>query len=186
MSKSLARTRRAAGAPRARQARAAPAYPSSQRIAVTVARASDGPGLTALIARAPLMRRYAVTASLAGRLIAEAFRTHDILLMAMHRRRAPVGLIWVIPTRAIMRTAYLRLLLVDKRWQSQGIGGALLTAAEARAAREGGRSMMLLVTHDNVRARTFYERAGYRHVGDLPGLVRPELTESMYFKRSMS
>ena len=51
MSKSLARTRRAAGAPRARQARAAPAYPSSQRIAVTVARASDGPGLTAIDGR---------------------------------------------------------------------------------------------------------------------------------------
>ena len=37
-------------------------------------------------------------------------------------------------------------------------------------------------TTDNVGARRFYERHGYRHVGDLPGLARPGIDEALYWK----
>jgi ribosomal protein S18 acetylase RimI-like enzyme len=77
--------------------------------------------------------------------------------------------------------AYLRLLLVEPAHQGQGLGRALLEAAEARA-RRGANQMILLVTADNRRARRFYERAGYRHVGDLPALAVPGLDEALYHK----
>jgi hypothetical protein len=34
----------------------------------------------------------------------------------------------------------------------------------------------------NRRARSFYERHGYAHVGDLAGFVRPGIAESLYLK----
>jgi ribosomal protein S18 acetylase RimI-like enzyme len=39
-----------------------------------------------------------------------------------------------------------------------------------------------LVTSDNVRARRFYERHGYRKVGELPELVHPGIDEALYHK----
>jgi ribosomal protein S18 acetylase RimI-like enzyme len=56
-----------------------------------------------------------------------------------------------------------------------------MTAAELHARRTSNH-LYLLVTTDNLRARAFYERHGYRHVGDLPGLVWPDLDEALYHK----
>jgi ribosomal protein S18 acetylase RimI-like enzyme len=42
--------------------------------------------------------------------------------------------------------------------------------------------MVFLVTKSNRRARAFYERHGYKHVGDLPGFVRPTIDETLYLK----
>jgi RimJ/RimL family protein N-acetyltransferase len=42
--------------------------------------------------------------------------------------------------------------------------------------------LYLLATTDNLGARRFYERHGYRHVGDLPDLVWPGLDEALYHK----
>lgn len=50
-------------------------------------------------------------------------------------------------------------------------------------AREYANHLYLLVTTDNTAARRFYERHAYRHVGDLPGLVWPDLDEALYHKR---
>lgn len=141
----------------------------------------DLSSLAVLLAESPLLRRYGLTAGGAGRLLAEALRLKDIVLVAV-TGPATLGLVWVIPTRAFDHAAYLRLLLVGGSTQSRGIGTALLAAAERRARRGGARHLALLVTRTNGGARRFYERNGYRHVGDLPGLVRPRLEESMYVK----
>jgi len=87
-----------------------------------------------------------------------------------------------ITTRALDRAAYLRLLLVAEGEQSRGVGAALLRDAERRARASGCRHLVLLVTSANRRARTFYTRHGYRHVGNLPGFVRPAIGESLYVK----
>ena len=141
----------------------------------------DLPALATLLAESPLLRRYGITARGARRLLGEALRAEDLVLVAVSGP-ATGGLAWVIPTRAFDRTAYLRLLLVGGSTQSRGVGTALLAAAERRARRRGARHLALLVTRTNQGARRFYERNGYRHVGDLPGLVRPRLDESMYVK----
>ena len=60
--------------------------------------------------------------------------------------------------------------------------GTRLLAAVEDAARLRGNHLYLLATTDNVAARRFYERHGYRHVGDLPGLVLPDLDEALYHK----
>jgi GNAT superfamily N-acetyltransferase len=137
--------------------------------------------ITALMVASPLLRRYRVTARGASASLAEALRTRDILLVAVEDD-VVVGLAWVITTRALDRAAYLRLLLVADPHHSRGIGAALLARAERDARASGSRHVVLLVTKANRRARSFYERHGYAHVGDLRGFVRTGIAESLYLK----
>jgi GNAT superfamily N-acetyltransferase len=134
-----------------------------------------------LMTRSPLLRRYAVTRAAARTSLREALRERDLLIVAVDRGEV-LGLAWAIATRALDRSAYLRLLLVAEGRQSEGIGAALLADAERRARAAGSRHFVLLVTRSNRRARAFYVRHGYRRVGDLPDFVRPRIGESLYVK----
>jgi GNAT superfamily N-acetyltransferase len=148
---------------------------------ITGANARDVDALVRLMSSSPLLRRYRVTEERARASIIDARRSGDLLLVA-RERPAVVGLAWVVPTRALDRAAYLRLLLVAEGEQSRGVGAALLADGERQAKRLRCRHMVLLVTTTNRRARSFYARQGYRHVGNLPGFVRPRIGESLYVK----
>jgi ribosomal protein S18 acetylase RimI-like enzyme len=137
--------------------------------------------IATLMARSPLLRRYRVTARGAMASLAEAMREHDIVLAALDGD-AVVGFAWVIVTRALDRAAYLRLLVVAETHQSRGLGAALLARAERDARGARCRHLVLLVTKTNRRARSFYQRHGYAHLGDLAGFVRPGIAESLYLK----
>ena len=147
---------------------------------VRATRRQIGP-IAALVAASPLLRRYRVTARGATADLAEALRERDIVLAALNGD-AVVGLAWVIPTRALDRAAYLRLLLVSEEHQGRRLGAALLARAEREARASRCRHLALLVTKTNRRARSFYERHGYAHVGDLAGFVRAGIAESLYLK----
>jgi GNAT superfamily N-acetyltransferase len=138
-------------------------------------------GLVELMSRSPLLRRYGVTSPRARASLAEALKERDVVLVALEAGET-LGLAWMITTRALDRAAYLRLLLVAEGEQSHGVGGALLAEAELRARASGCRHLVLLVTTTNRRARAFYARHGYDHVGNLPGFVHPAIGESLYVK----
>ena len=139
------------------------------------------PAIADLMAASPLLKRYRVTRAGASRNLGEALRARDLLLVAMDAGAA-VGLAWVIVSRALDRSAYLRLLLVSEADQSHGLGAALLTRAEREVRASGARHLVLLVTRTNRRARSFYQRRGYTRVGDLPGFARTGIDESLYVK----
>ena len=128
-----------------------------------------------------MLQRYGVTRHRAWDSLVEGLRARDLLLVALDGTDV-IGLAWVITTRALDRAAYLRLLLVAEGRQSHGVGSALLEDAERRVSVLGSRHMVLLVTTTNRRARSLYTAQGYRHVGDLPGFVRPRIGESLYMK----
>ena len=134
-----------------------------------------------LMAASPLLRRYGVTARSARASVAAALRERDVVVIALDGQEV-VGLAWLITTRALDHAAYLRLLLVAESVRSRGVGGALLARAEKAARAARCRHLALLVTKTNGRARAFYERHGYRHVGDLRGFVRPRIDEAFYVK----
>ena len=149
------------------------------RITATTARDVDA--LVALITSSPLLQRYGVTSRGARRSLVDARRSGDLLLITRDRGDI-AGLTWIVPTRALDRAAYLRLLLVAEGRQSRGVGAALLREGERRVLRLGCRHMVLLVTTTNRRARSFYKGQGYRYVGGLPGFVHPKIGESLYVK----
>jgi ribosomal protein S18 acetylase RimI-like enzyme len=81
--------------------------------------------------------------------IAATFRT--MLLMLLDHKAAPGDL-------------YLDGLVVDPSLRGQGIGSALLTAFEDLAGENGFTTVSLEVIDTNPRARSLYERLGYRQI----------------------
>ena len=133
------------------------------------------------MAGSPLLRRYGTTVKGARDALARGRAAGDVLIVAGVPGGRLVGMAWIVPSRILTGAAYLRLLLVGEECQRGGVGAALLDAAET-AARAVANHLVLLATTDNAGARRFYERQGYRHVGDLPGLARPGLDEALYWK----
>jgi GNAT superfamily N-acetyltransferase len=140
------------------------------------------PAIARLLDGARLVHRYGRDGAATAAALEAGLAVGDIALLACQEDDL-LGLAWVVLTRALGNVGYLRLLLVADAHQGLGIGAALLRAAEEAAARAGAHALILLVTTDNAGARRFYERAGYRHVGDLPGWARPDLDEALYEKR---
>jgi ribosomal protein S18 acetylase RimI-like enzyme len=141
----------------------------------------DVPAIADLMAASPLLKRYRVTRAGALRSANDGLRARDLLFVAVDAG-AVVGLAWMIVSRSLDHSAYLRLLLVSEGHQSRGLGAALLARAEREVRASGARHLVLLVTRTNRRARSFYERHGYSRVGDLPGFARPGIAESLYVK----
>jgi len=148
---------------------------------IATADAADLPELAALMAGSALLQRYRVTLDSALQSLTTAQEAGDLLLVSRHQA-AITGLAWLsFAPRVLNAAAYLRLLLVAESARNTGTGSRLLEAAEVRA-RDHANHLYLLVTTDNTAARRFYQRHGYRHVGDLPGLVWPDLDEALYHK----
>jgi GNAT superfamily N-acetyltransferase len=140
------------------------------------------------MADSPLLARYRVTYGAALASLEDAHTAGDALLVAHVPDAASTGIVliagfaWVaFAPRVLGGAAYLRLLLVAGGRQGHGLGARLLEAAE-QVATERANHLYLLATTDNHGARRFYVRHGYRHVGDLPGLVWPDLDEALYHK----
>lgn len=66
----------------------------------------------------------------------------------------------------------LRSLYVEPAAQGAGVGTRLLADAEDRIRAAGHARAWLYVYADNARGRAFYERHGWRRVGDLVGAGR--------------
>lgn len=148
---------------------------------ISRATARQAKQLEQVITTSPLLRRYGMTKARARRAVNEALRERDLLLVARERDQL-LGLAWVVVSRVLDRSAYLRLLLVAEGAQSRGIGAALLAEAERRSRVAGAQHFVFLVTADNRRARTFYERHGYARLSTLRGFVRPKIDETLYLK----
>ncbi len=139
---------------------------------------TDLPAAARLMAESSLLPRYRLSYAAALASLSDALASGDLVLAS--RETDLQGIAWMsFGPRILNGAAYLRLLLVAT--PGQGVGARLLLAAEA-AARERANHFYLLATSDNRGARRFYERHGYRHVGDLPGLVWPGLDEALYHK----
>lgn len=151
-------------------------------VQVREAQPHDLPGLANLAAASPLVQRYALDASSALEYLRAGREAGDTLLLAQDADGAVVGLAWVLRLRGFGAAAYLRLLLVAEERQSQGVGDLLLAAAEERAA-AWARHLLLLASHDNLGAHRFYERRGYRRIGQLAELVLPGVDEVLFQKR---
>jgi GNAT superfamily N-acetyltransferase len=145
---------------------------------IAAALPADLPAAARLMAESPLLQRYHVAYDTALASLSGALASGDLILIS--RETGLHGFAWVIfGPRILNGAAYLRLLLVAT--PGRGDGTRLLQTVED-AARVRANHLYLLATTDNTGAHRFYERHGYRHVGDLPGLVMPDLDEALYHK----
>lgn len=78
--------------------------------------------------------------------------------------------------------------LVHRRARRQGVGAALMRAAES-TAREHGRDLLVLDTVTNGDAQRLYERLGWVRVGDIPRyalMPTGEFCSTTYYYRDLA
>ncbi|MEJ0091124.1 MAG: GNAT family N-acetyltransferase [Limisphaerales bacterium] len=65
---------------------------------------------------------------------------------------------------------YIQILAVHPDWRGRGLGTQIMRFAEERIFRQSP-NVFLCVSAFNHRAQKFYERLGYRHIGELPDFL---------------
>jgi GNAT superfamily N-acetyltransferase len=129
-----------------------------------------------LAAFGPTTRTAKVITTRERRALADTFEHSapgSALLVAHHPELGVVGAVLLESRRDYFTDeahGHVAILAVAREVEGQGVGRALLNAAEGWARGQGFRRLTLAVFEDNRRAKEFYERQGWR----------PEL--EIYFK----
>jgi ribosomal protein S18 acetylase RimI-like enzyme len=92
------------------------------------------------------------------------------------------GFVIFTPLPVFARGGYLRAIAVAPDRRRKSIGRKLLSFAERETARHAGH-LYLCVSSFNRQAQAFYRKCGYRKVGAVPGLIKPGISEHIYWKR---
>ena len=141
---------------------------------------ADIPLLAVQLATLPLFTRYGHNVSRLEQMFAGALQRNESLLV--FEENGPRGLVWFLPTGTFALGGYLRLLAVAPDFHRKGTGSLLLGAFEDATFEKSGHAY-LLVSDFNTDAQRFYEQHGYLQVGSMPGLVLPDISELIYWKR---
>lgn len=102
--------------------------------------------------------------------VAEGVARGERILLAAHRGQEIVGTVQVVlsvPENQPHRADVAKM-LVHSEVRRRGVGAALMRAAEA-AAREAGRTLLVLDTVTGGAAERLYARLGWQRVGVVPG-----------------
>lgn len=93
------------------------------------------------------------------------------------------GFAWWLQRGAFGRSGYVKLIGAHRNHRSEGVGTALMDAAEtALFDTAGRRDVFLLVSAFNDGARRFYERRGYEEVGTIEEYVEAGIDEVLMRK----
>ena len=123
------------------------------------------------------------------RKVADGVARGERVLLVAEDARGIVGTVQVIldqPENQPHRADVAKM-LVHRRGRRQGLGAALMSAAEREAAREG-KTLLVLDTSDDTAAR-LYARLGWREAGVIPGyalLPAGGQCQTTYFYRALT
>ena len=95
------------------------------------------------------------------------------------------GFIWYIPVGAFHSFPYLHILAIKEEYRGRGIGTALIEYLEDIVLKNADK-IFLVVADFNPKAKRFYEKIGYRQVGEIPNLYREGITEYLMMKEKGS
>ena len=91
------------------------------------------------------------------------------------------GFFYYLPQGAFHSFPYLHLIVVKEVYRSKGIGSKMMAFFEMKAFEKADKAF-LVVADFNPEAKGFYERIGYRQVGEIPNLYRKGITEYLMMK----
>ena len=126
-----------------------------------------------------LGNRYFETEESAQKAIKEGLE-HGNLYIALDSDIC-VGFAWYIPKGAFHSFPYLHIISVKKEYRGKGIGRKIIEFLE-KIVFENVDKIFLVVSDFNPNAKRFYEKAGYRQVGEIPNLYRKGITEYLMMK----
>ena len=142
---------------------------------------ADAATCAAMACDSEIGRRYGFELLTMANSLAEVLAKGGELFVAELEGRL-AGFVWMDRRGAFSSAPYLRLVAVDGSLRGSGVGASLLAEFERRGA-EVGRDYCLLVSDFNTAAQAFYERHGYRKVGELPDFAREGIAEVFMVKR---
>jgi ribosomal protein S18 acetylase RimI-like enzyme len=143
-------------------------------------RDADVEPCAAIMLGLPLWQRYGTTAEEARALFHGALAGDARASVAEENGRV-VGFIVYSLRGTFDRSGYVRAIGVAADAQGRGTGGRLMQAAETEILAHGP-NVFLLVSAGNQDAHRFYERRGYRRIGQIADYVRPGIAEVLYRK----
>jgi len=129
----------------------------------------------------PLFQKYRMSRmTIASALARAAIDPDSAVVGAWTPEGVLVGFAWFAKRGAFARSGYLRLIAVDPASRAAGIGRALMYYLENAYLRPNG--ILLLATDTNLEAHSFYQKLGYRKIGEIPDYVAPGLHEFIFHK----
>jgi ribosomal protein S18 acetylase RimI-like enzyme len=141
---------------------------------------ADVEACAAIMSGLPLWQAYGVTIREARETFRAALRGAAQVQVAEDAGRV-LGFVEYLVRGTFGHSGYVWAVGVAADAQGRGVGGRLMDAAESEIFRSGP-NVFLLVNASNAAAHRFYERRGYRRVGELTDYVGPGLTEILYRK----
>lgn len=140
----------------------------------------DLPALAVALSPLPLFRAYGLDASALTARFQGALERGEGLLLALDEE-GPVGVCWFLTRGTFGTGAYLRTLAIREDRHGSGLGSRLLAAYEEACGGAAG-GCFLLTSDFNTGAQRFYQRHGYRQVGQLPDFAVPGVAELVFWK----
>lgn len=144
-------------------------------------RASDIEACASIMLAVPLWTRYGVTTVEAARAAFADVPAQECAGLVAEDAGRVVGFAVFVVRGTFVHSGYVRSVAVTPDAQGRGVGSRLMDAVEA-AIFGHGPNVFLLVSAWNNDARRFYERRGYRRIGEIPDYVRHGITEVVYRK----
>jgi len=133
-----------------------------------------------LIAALPLFQQYDFNFERAKAALETALKDQNQECLVARENGKIAGVAWFVKDGGFARSGYLRLIAVAPKHQCSGVGKKLIAELESRYLTHNG--IFILATSTNVHAREFYERLGYRKVGEIQDFVKKGLTEVIYYR----
>lgn len=105
--------------------------------------------------------------------------TKQEILVALNEEGLCLGFLWVLRNGAFHSFPYIHIIAVKEEFRNLGIGKELLSYLE----KDVGTSKIFLVVDDfNPKAKSLYEKGGYKEVGVLPNLYKSGVTSYLMMK----
>ena len=105
----------------------------------------------------------------------------EFSLYIAHVNRQPCGMILIDP-KGIAGSPYIKSIAVQHDFRGRGVGQALIGFAESLFQNKS-RHLFMCVSSFNTRARSLYERLGFRKVGEFEDYIVNGKSEILLCKR---
>jgi ribosomal protein S18 acetylase RimI-like enzyme len=154
---------------------------NSGSVTIRPMREADVADCASIVLAIPLWGPYGVTDTEAARAPFGDVLAGTYLGLVAEDAGRVVGYIVYAIRGTFVHSGYVRSVAVAPDVQRRGVGGRLMDVVEAEILAHGP-NVFLLVAAWNTDAQRFYERRGYRRIGELTDYVRRGITEVVYRK----
>jgi len=133
-----------------------------------------------IIAKNKLWQRYDTDYDRAYSILMEAIKEERTIYSARIFEQV-VGFVWFDLQGTFYHSGYIRWIAVHPDFQGKSVGKMLMQFAEDKIFQKGT-NVFLLVSDFNTEAQAFYQKLGYKKIGELKDYYKRGITEFIYRK----